>query len=110
VKFDTYSVNPEVYLPWLKSQLEGRGVKFVRRRVHSLDEVCELAGENGVVINATGLGEAFQYVRHYARMTVHLRCTLPSRCGGYESGTHTGTSGTGLRTKRQRMRNHFPCQ
>ena len=60
VQFDTYSVNPEFYLPWLKSELEGRGVKFVRRRVHSLDEVCELAGENGAVINATGLGESFR--------------------------------------------------
>jgi len=56
VRFDTYSVNPEVYLPWLKSELEGRGVRFVRRRVNSLDEACELAGENGAVINATALG------------------------------------------------------
>ena len=60
VQFDTYSVNPEAYLPWLKSELEGRGVKFVRRRVHSLDETCELAGENGAVINATALGEDFE--------------------------------------------------
>ncbi len=57
VQFNTFSVNPEVYLPWLKSKLEGRGVRFVRRRVHSLDEACELAGENGSVINATALGE-----------------------------------------------------
>ena len=57
VQFDTYSVNPEFYLPWLKSQLEGRGVNFVRRRILSLDEAGELAGEGGVVINATSLGE-----------------------------------------------------
>lgn len=57
VQFDTYSVNPESYLPWLKSQLEGRGVNFVRRRILSLDEAGELAGEGGVVINATSLGE-----------------------------------------------------
>jgi len=56
VQFDTYSVNPEAYLPWLKSQLEGRGVSFVRRRVISLDEAGELAGEGGVIINATSLG------------------------------------------------------
>jgi len=56
VQFDTYSVNPEFYLPWLKSQLEGRGVRFVRRRILSLDEAGELAGEGGVVINATSLG------------------------------------------------------
>jgi len=56
VQFDTYSVNPGAYLPWLKSQLEGRGVSFVRRRVISLDEAGELAGEGGAVINATSLG------------------------------------------------------
>jgi D-amino-acid oxidase len=57
VQYDTYSVNPEFYLPWLKSQLEGRGVRFVRRRILSLDEAGELAGEGGVVVNATSLGE-----------------------------------------------------
>jgi len=56
VQFDTYSVNPAAYLPWLKSQLEGRGVSFVRRRIISLDEAGELAGEGGVVVNATSLG------------------------------------------------------
>jgi len=56
VQFTTFSLNPEVYLPWLKSELESRGVKFVRRLVKSLDEACELAGENGAVINATALG------------------------------------------------------
>ena len=57
MEFETVIVNPEVYLPWLKSELESRGVQFSRRRVKSLDEACELAGESGVVINATGLGE-----------------------------------------------------
>lgn len=56
VQFETFSVNPEVYLPWLKSELEKRGVRFSRRRVNSLDEACGLAGERGAVINATGLG------------------------------------------------------
>jgi len=56
VQFDTYSVNPEVYLPWLKAELESRGVSFVRRRVISLDDVCEFAGEGGAVINASSLG------------------------------------------------------
>jgi len=56
VQYETVSINPEVYLLWLKSQLESRGVRFVRRRIHSLDEACELAGERGAVINATGLG------------------------------------------------------
>ena len=63
VQFDTFSVNPEAYLPWLKSQLEGRGVSFMRRRVISLDEAGELAGEGGVVINATSLGEFPEQIR-----------------------------------------------
>jgi hypothetical protein len=63
VQYDTYSVNPEIYLPWLKSQLEGRGVRFVRRRILSLDEAGELAGEDGVVINATSLGEPPEQIR-----------------------------------------------
>ena len=57
VQFDTFSLNPEIYLPWLKSELESRGVKFVRRSIKSLDEACGLAGEDGAVINATALGE-----------------------------------------------------
>jgi D-amino-acid oxidase len=62
VQFDTFSVNPEVYLPWLKSELESRGVSFVRRRVISLDEACEFAGEGGAVVNATSLGELSKQV------------------------------------------------
>src|SRR6266849_8285728 len=57
VQLETFSVNPELYLPWIKSELDSRGVRFVRRRVSSLDEACGLAGESGAVINATGLGE-----------------------------------------------------
>lgn len=56
IAFKTFSVNPEVYLPWLQSELLTRGVEFVRRRVHSLGEAASLVGPNGVLVNATGLG------------------------------------------------------
>ena len=56
--FTTCSINPRFYLPYLKAQLEKRGVTFTRQRVISLDEVCEIAGEGGVVVNATALGIA----------------------------------------------------
>ncbi|KAI0046632.1 nucleotide-binding domain-containing protein [Auriscalpium vulgare] len=56
VEFHTVCLNPTLYLPWLKSQLEARGVNFVKRRIGSLDEIGEMAGDAGVVINATGLG------------------------------------------------------
>ncbi|VDC03381.1 unnamed protein product [Peniophora sp. CBMAI 1063] len=54
--FTTNSINPRLYLPALKAELEKRGVIFTRQRVISLDEVCEMAGEGGVVVNATALG------------------------------------------------------
>ncbi|EPT03820.1 hypothetical protein FOMPIDRAFT_1022029 [Fomitopsis schrenkii] len=56
IAFKTFSVNPELYLPWLQSELLARGVEFIRRRVHSLGEAASLAGPNGVLVNATGLG------------------------------------------------------
>ncbi|KZT08689.1 nucleotide-binding domain-containing protein [Laetiporus sulphureus 93-53] len=56
VSFKTLSINPEVYLPWLKSELLARGVEFVRRKVQSLGEAAALAGPKGVLVNATGLG------------------------------------------------------
>ncbi|KAH9913357.1 uncharacterized protein B0H18DRAFT_1049147 [Fomitopsis serialis] len=56
IAFKTFSVNPELYLPWLQSELLARGVEFVRRRVHSLGEAAALAGPNSILVNATGLG------------------------------------------------------
>ncbi|KAJ2987194.1 hypothetical protein NUW54_g9499 [Trametes sanguinea] len=56
VGFQTVSVCPDAYLPWLKSELVARGVEFVRKRVVTLGEAAALAGPNGVLVNATGLG------------------------------------------------------
>jgi len=53
VAFSTLSVNPEFYLPWLKSELDARGVTFVRRHIGSLEEA---ATYGSIVINSTGLG------------------------------------------------------
>jgi D-amino-acid oxidase len=72
LQFETVVVNPELYLPSLKSELESRGVKFLRRRVKSLDEACGLAGESGAVINATGLGELHN---NFERRLTHERLT-----------------------------------
>ncbi|OBZ79955.1 D-aspartate oxidase [Grifola frondosa] len=47
---------PYAYLPWIKSELIARGVEFVRKRVATLGEAAALAGPNGVLVNATGLG------------------------------------------------------
>lgn len=56
VGFYTISVNPQEYIPWLKSELLFRGVSFERREVKSLAELWPLVGPKGVLVNATSLG------------------------------------------------------
>ena len=65
IAFTTVSLNPQLYLPWLKDELVARGVNFIRKRVYSIGEAAEIAGTNGVVINATALGEC-----------IHVICSL----------------------------------
>jgi len=56
VTFSTVSVHPKFYIPWLKSELDARGVKFVRKHIASLEQAAALAGPTGIVVNATALG------------------------------------------------------
>ena len=56
VGFQTVSVCPSYYLPWITKELASRGVEVVRKKVASYGEAAALAGANGVLINATGLG------------------------------------------------------
>lgn len=56
VYFKTITVNPVKYLPWLKSEVEVQGVKFVRQKLQSIEEAADIAGKTGLVVNATGLG------------------------------------------------------
>ncbi|KII94267.1 hypothetical protein PLICRDRAFT_36518 [Plicaturopsis crispa FD-325 SS-3] len=56
LSYKTLSVNPNIYMPWLKSELDSRGVQFTRRTLASLDQAAELAGAEGIIINATSLG------------------------------------------------------
>jgi len=56
IGYTTISVNPLVYLPWLKSQLESRGVRFVHRKLRSIEEAADVVGPDGIVVNATALG------------------------------------------------------
>ncbi|KAG2156548.1 uncharacterized protein EDB93DRAFT_1238862 [Suillus bovinus] len=56
VAFDTVSVNPVEYLPWLQSELISRGVTFERRYVRKLDELKSLVGTDGILVNASSLG------------------------------------------------------
>jgi len=53
--YTTVAMNPLLLLPWLKEQLDDKGVKFIRKEVGSIDEVRELTGFK-IIINASGLG------------------------------------------------------
>lgn len=54
--FDTVSINPAFYLPWMKTELLKEGVEFIRRKVNSLDELPQFTEAGSIVVNATGLG------------------------------------------------------
>ncbi|KAG0700672.1 hypothetical protein DFH29DRAFT_930896 [Suillus ampliporus] len=56
VAYNTVSVNPAEYLPWLQSELISRGVTFERRNVRSLSELRNLVGPDGILVNASSLG------------------------------------------------------
>ncbi|KAJ6108206.1 hypothetical protein N7523_009529 [Penicillium sp. IBT 18751x] len=53
--FKTIAVNPVVFLPWIRNQLESRGVCFIRKEVQEIRKVKRLTG-NEVIVHATGLG------------------------------------------------------
>jgi hypothetical protein len=54
VKYPNFVLNPSVFLPWLRSQLEASGVKFRRiDTVRSLGELDYLGHD--ILINASGL-------------------------------------------------------
>lgn len=82
----------------------------MRRRVSGLDEASELAGEGGVVINATSLGEPPEQIWEmtiYIPMHVGPRCTFPSWCGGYEGVSHTRSGRACVCAKCKRVCGHF---
>lgn len=57
VEYLSASVNPWVYLKWLRTFLERRGVRFVQAEVSSIAEACDQAGDSSkLVVNASGVG------------------------------------------------------
>ncbi|RJE21015.1 FAD dependent oxidoreductase, partial [Aspergillus sclerotialis] len=57
IEYQTLTVNPEIYLPRLKSALQNHGVRFIRQEISSIEEAKQLTGCN-IVVNASGLGAA----------------------------------------------------
>lgn len=54
-QYTSLAINPLVLLPWLKRQLEARGVKFIRAEVRSVDEARSLTKAK-LIVNASGVG------------------------------------------------------
>lgn len=54
VEYDSFAINPEYYLPWLRSENEARGVVFEQRPVKDFDELFNAGFDR--VVNASGHG------------------------------------------------------
>ncbi|KAJ5814617.1 hypothetical protein N7474_006394 [Penicillium riverlandense] len=53
--FQTMTLNPAVFLPWIKKELETRGVRFIRKELKSIEEAEKITGCS-IVVHASGLG------------------------------------------------------
>ncbi|CAG9978500.1 unnamed protein product [Clonostachys byssicola] len=54
-KYRGLIVDPNAFLPWLMRLLKEKGVKFIQRRISSLDELKSITGAS-ILVNASGLG------------------------------------------------------
>ncbi|KZP28846.1 nucleotide-binding domain-containing protein [Athelia psychrophila] len=97
--YKTLTITPLHYLPFLKSQLDSRGVKFVRKRLRSIEDVADLAGRTGIVVNALGLGAksllAVQDTKVYPIRGQTILVQAP-QCTDYIHDTTTYADGGGL--------------
>ncbi|KAH8808564.1 putative FAD dependent oxidoreductase [Xylogone sp. PMI_703] len=55
VKYKSLGINPIFFLPWIKKQLDAKGVKFIRKEISSIEEARKLTGAR-VIVNASGVG------------------------------------------------------
>jgi D-amino-acid oxidase len=54
-KYQSMTVNPAVFLPWIKAVLDKKRVRFIRAEVKSLAEARSIL-QTKVIVNASGLG------------------------------------------------------
>lgn len=57
ITYQTMTVNPGIFLPWIKKDLETRGVRFIRKEIESIKEAEQITG-CGIIVHASGLGAA----------------------------------------------------
>jgi FAD dependent oxidoreductase. len=55
VKYQSMTVNPAIFLPWIHNLLVDRGVRFYQAEVKSIDEARSIL-KTQIIINASGLG------------------------------------------------------
>lgn len=55
IEYTTMAVNPLVFLPWIKNELESKGVIFVRKTLASIEQAREITRAK-VIVHASGLG------------------------------------------------------
>ncbi|KAJ5679324.1 hypothetical protein N7462_007568 [Penicillium macrosclerotiorum] len=53
--YQTMTVNPAVFLPWIKNELVARGVRFIRKEVKTIEEARQVTGCK-IIVHASGLG------------------------------------------------------
>ena len=53
--YQSMTVNPVIFLPWIKKELEARGVRFIRKTIKSLQEAKQITGCK-FIVHASGLG------------------------------------------------------
>ncbi len=55
LKYTALAINPLIFLPWLKSKLEKKGVDFIRAEIKSIDEARSITKAK-IIVNASGVG------------------------------------------------------
>lgn len=53
--YQSMTVNPEVFLPWIKTRLDEKGVHFIQREVPSISEAQSIL-RTSLIVNASGMG------------------------------------------------------
>lgn len=83
MKWKTVVITPTTFLPWLRSRLEARGVKFLRTKVSSLADLKGMGHD--VLVNATGFGAQSLSDVQEKRITALRQQNIRIRKAGYNS-------------------------
>jgi D-amino-acid oxidase len=54
-RYTSLAMNPLLLLSWLKEELSGKGVKFIKKEIKSIEEARVVTGSR-IIVNASGVG------------------------------------------------------